>query len=265
MTPPLTHLNSDFTDDEALAEVLFDLADRRRRGEPVDLESVMQAHPQYAAELQRLFPTIDALAALDEIAPGRDGDSRTSDRESIGGTIGDYQIMREIARGGMGIVYEARQLSLHRRVALKILPFAGALDPRSLARFKQESLAAAQLDHPHIVHIHNVGSDRGIHYYAMQYIEGQSLAQVIAEIAHAASPEHELPDEVDQVKESNGSKSKKSLGNSQDQSSSDRCPPDGRLNGKSGFELPEDDPDATRVRPRGGAGGWRRVPPSIPT
>jgi serine/threonine protein kinase len=99
--------------------------------------------------------------------------------------IGDYQIVREIARGGMGIVYEARQVSLNRRVALKILPFAAALDPRSLARFKQESLAAAQLDHPHIVHIHNVGSDRGVHYYAMQFIDGHSLAEVIAEMKGA--------------------------------------------------------------------------------
>src|SRR5262249_38116918 len=102
--------------------------------------------------------------------------------------IGDYQLVREIARGGMGIVYEARQRSLDRRVALKVLPFAATLDPRALGRFQQESLAAAKLDHPHIVHIHNVGSDRGIHYYAMQYIEGQSLAQVIHEMASRAEP-----------------------------------------------------------------------------
>src|SRR5579864_9382883 len=109
-------------------------------------------------------------------------------RDLIGERLGDFEIVREIGRGGMGIVYEARQISLNRRVALKILPFAAALDPRALARFKQESLAAAQLDHPHIVHVYGVGSDRGVHFYAMQYIEGQSLAQVIAEMKQAAEP-----------------------------------------------------------------------------
>ena len=70
-----------------------------------------------------------------------------------------------------------------------MLPFAAALDPRSLARFKQESLAAAQLDHPHIVHVYGVGSERGVHYYAMQFIEGQSLAEVIAEMKCGATVE----------------------------------------------------------------------------
>src|SRR4029077_5482180 len=74
------------------------------------------------------------------------------------------------------------QRSLVRRVALKVLPFAAALDPRSLARFRQESLAAAQLDHPNIVRVYGVGCDRGVHYYAMQYIEGQSLAHVIGQM-----------------------------------------------------------------------------------
>src|SRR5579872_38755 len=88
----------------------------------------------------------------------------------------------------MGVGYEARQMSLNRRVALKVLPFAAALDPRALARFRQESQAAAQLDHPHIVHVYGMGTDRGIHFYAMQYIDGQSLAQVIADMKGVAEP-----------------------------------------------------------------------------
>src|SRR5690606_1796597 len=70
-------------------------------------------------------------------------------------------------------------LSLHRPVALKILPLAGVLDPRALKRFQTEAIAAASLDHPHIVSIYSVGCERGIHYYAMQYISGWSLAEVI--------------------------------------------------------------------------------------
>ena len=76
--------------------------------------------------------------------------------------------MREIGRGGMGVVYEAEQLSLGRRVALKVLPFAAMLDQQQLVRFKNEARAAATLEHPNIVSIHSVGVERGVHYYAMR-------------------------------------------------------------------------------------------------
>ena len=89
--------------------------------------------------------------------------------------IGDYRIVREIGRGGMGVVYEAHQVSLNRRVALKILPFAAVLDQRQIARFRNEAQAAAQLHHPHIVPVFAVGQEHGVYYYAMQYIDGQSL------------------------------------------------------------------------------------------
>src|SRR5438128_5683377 len=82
----------------------------------------------------------------------------------------------------MGIVYEAAQISLRRRVALKILPFAAALDPKQLQRFKNEAQAAAHLQHQHIVPVYFVGCERGVHFYAMQFIEGQSLAELIAQL-----------------------------------------------------------------------------------
>ena len=87
--------------------------------------------------------------------------------------------MREIGRGGMGIVYEAEQVSLGRRVALKVLSGTAALDPLKLQRFRVETQAVAQLNHPHIVPIFAVGSECGAHYYAMQFIEGTTLAEVI--------------------------------------------------------------------------------------
>jgi serine/threonine protein kinase len=102
--------------------------------------------------------------------------------EPPGTPLGDFRILRELGRGGMGVVYEAEQLSLRRRVALKVLPLAATLDPRQLARFKHEAEAAACLHHNHIVPVFAVGCDRGVHYYAMQFIEGQSLAQVIADL-----------------------------------------------------------------------------------
>src|SRR5262249_41288961 len=82
--------------------------------------------------------------------------------------------------------YEAEQISLGRRVALKVLPFAAAIDPRHRQRFQIEAQAAAQLHHPHIVPIFNVGCDHGIHYYAMQFVEGRSLAAVLHELRHGA-------------------------------------------------------------------------------
>jgi eukaryotic-like serine/threonine-protein kinase len=96
--------------------------------------------------------------------------------------IGDFRIMREIGRGGMGTVYEAEQLSLRRCVALKVLPFAAALDPKQLVRFQNEALAAAQLHHTNIVPVYAVGCERGVHYYAMQLIEGQNLADLIRQL-----------------------------------------------------------------------------------
>jgi tetratricopeptide (TPR) repeat protein len=87
----------------------------------------------------------------------------------------------------MGVVYEAEQMSLGRRVALKVLPLAATLDPRQLQRFRNEAHAAAQLQHRHIVPIHCVGSERGIHYYAMQYIDGLTLAAVIDQLRQQAA------------------------------------------------------------------------------
>jgi serine/threonine protein kinase len=97
--------------------------------------------------------------------------------------------LREIGRGGMGVVYEAEQLSLGRRIALKVLPFALTLDPRQLQRFKNEARAAAQLHHSNIVPIYSVGCERGVHFYAMQFIEGQPLSAVIGELRQLAGRE----------------------------------------------------------------------------
>ena len=96
--------------------------------------------------------------------------------------LGEYRILREVGRGGMGVVYEAEQVSLGRRVALKVLPFAAAIDPKQRQRFQIEAQAAAQLHHPHIVPIFGVGCDQGIHYYAMQFVEGRSLAAILREL-----------------------------------------------------------------------------------
>src|SRR5207248_3957145 len=105
------------------------------------------------------------------------------------GELGDFRIVREIGRGGMGVVYEAVQISLGRRVALKVLPFAAAIDAKQLQRFKNEAQAAAHLQHTNIVPVYHVGCERGVHFYAMQFIEGQTLAAVIRELRELAGLE----------------------------------------------------------------------------
>jgi serine/threonine protein kinase len=96
--------------------------------------------------------------------------------------LGEYRILREIGHGGMGVVYEAVQESLGRHVALKVLPLHGLLNPTVLERFKREARAAAKLHHTNIVPVFGVGENNGIHYYAMQFIQGQGLDKVLDEV-----------------------------------------------------------------------------------
>jgi serine/threonine protein kinase/Tfp pilus assembly protein PilF len=96
--------------------------------------------------------------------------------------LGDFELLREIGRGGMGVVYEARQISLKRRVALKVLPPGLGLTDRAVQRFEREAQAAAKLHHTHIVPVYATGQDQGCHYYAMELVEGQSLSQVLDDL-----------------------------------------------------------------------------------
>ncbi len=101
--------------------------------------------------------------------------------------LGDFELLREIGRGGMGVVYEARQVSLNRSVALKLLPPGLGLTAQAIQRFQREAQAAAKLHHTHIVPVHAVGEVDGSHYYAMELIEGQSLAAVVHDLRAAGS------------------------------------------------------------------------------
>jgi serine/threonine protein kinase len=109
------------------------------------------------------------------------------------GVLGDFRILRELGRGGMGTVFEAEQISMGRRVALKVLPFAALANDKALQRFRNEVRTAAALDHPHIVSVYSVGEERGIHYYSMQLIRGQTLADVIAELRQSNPPPAPAP------------------------------------------------------------------------
>jgi serine/threonine protein kinase len=122
-----------------------------------------------------------------------------TDSPSVGPTLlGDFEIVRELGRGGMGIVYEARQASLNRQVALKILSATLGLNPRAVQRFHLEAEAAAKLHHSNIVPVYATGEHNGTHFYAMELIQGPSLDHVIKEMrrqsaAAPASPQSQEP------------------------------------------------------------------------
>jgi serine/threonine protein kinase/Tfp pilus assembly protein PilF len=148
---------------------------------------------QFLARYPELAEDLDAcLAALHFIGRAAEGPRSVAavaaGAEPVDGLLGDFRLIREVGRGGMGVVYEATQVSLGRRVALKVLPFAGTLDPKQLQRFKNEAQAAAQLHHTNIVPVHFVCCERGVHFYAMQFIDGQTLAELIGQIRQAAAP-----------------------------------------------------------------------------
>jgi serine/threonine protein kinase/Flp pilus assembly protein TadD len=161
--------------DSLVAEVADEFMERQRRGEQPDIEQYAKRYPEFASVLRQVLSSLELVRLSSGSAPAVSqplGDEY--------GLLGDFRIIREVGRGGMGIVYEARQLSLNRRVALKVLPFAAALDPRQLHRFTNEAQAAAHLHHTNIVPVFGVFCERGIHFYAMQFIDGNTLADMIA-------------------------------------------------------------------------------------
>ena len=146
----------------------------------VGVEALIREHEKLGSFIESPAPELMAVVETPGQLQGFEpGSLKAVDRLETH-VLGDYRLLREIARGGMGVVYEAEQISLGRHVAPKVLPFASMLDKTQLVRFKNEARAAASLDHPNVVRVHSVGSERGVHYYAMQLIDGQTVADVIA-------------------------------------------------------------------------------------
>jgi serine/threonine protein kinase len=158
-----------------------------RRGEEPSIASLAQAHPELAGDIEELFPTLllveKGLRLTREVGERRDPPlASLQDGEHRLGRLGAYRLLREVGRGGMGVVYLAEQEALGRQVALKVLPFHPLMDRRDLARFEQEARTAAHLQHPNIVPVYDVGEAGGVHYYAMQFIEGCGLHAVLAHV-----------------------------------------------------------------------------------
>jgi serine/threonine protein kinase/tetratricopeptide (TPR) repeat protein/WD40 repeat protein len=173
--------NSDRNPIEELAE---EFAERYRRGERPSLTEYTDKHPGLAEEIRDLFP---ALVCIEQLKPAPADVTGAYDGGPVPAKrrlerLGDYRILREVGRGGMGIVYEAEQVSLGRHVALKVLPSQGLTNPTFLERFRREARAAARLHHTNIVPVFGVGNSEGVYYYAMQFIQGEGLDKVLHDL-----------------------------------------------------------------------------------
>ena len=165
---------------EQLAE---EFAERFRRGERPSLTEYTDRYPDLAGDIRELFPALLEMEQLSSVGDQCTGPQmRAAPGSPALEQLGEYRLLREIGRGGMGVVYEAVQESLGRHVALKVLPYHGLLSPIQLERFRREARAAARLHHTNIVPVFGVGEEAGTHFYAMQFIQGQGLDVVLDEV-----------------------------------------------------------------------------------
>src|SRR5262245_1080322 len=176
---------SSSVDERGPVELLADeFLARLKNGEKPTIKEYCERHPDLADEIRDVF---EAVLMVEDLKPGPDDASGSFGASvRIDGKrlehVGDYRILREIGRGGMGVVFEAEQEALGRRVALKVLPRSLAGDGKTLIRFQREAKAAARMHHTNIVPVFDVGQDGEHVFYAMQLIQGQGLDHVIDDL-----------------------------------------------------------------------------------
>jgi WD40 repeat protein/serine/threonine protein kinase/Tfp pilus assembly protein PilF len=178
-------MSSEASKSALVLELAEEFLQRHRQGERPSLQEYTDRHPELAAEICEVFP---AMAMMENIALADESLAKPPSAEAEAREIlplqqlGDYRIIRQVGHGGMGIVYEAEQISLGRHVALKVLPQKLLLDPKYKRRFEREAKAAAKLHHTNIVPVFGVGEHDGLPYYAMQFIQGLGLDEVLDEL-----------------------------------------------------------------------------------
>ena len=192
-------------DEQRLADLLSEMTDGICRGQPIDFDQVCRQHPDLADELRKLWGAVlvtDTAGAAAEERPtlrssvaGSD-EARGLSQMRLPTTIGDYQLIEEIGRGGMGVVFRARQISLNREVAVKMILRGRLASDADLQRFVAEAAATAKLEHPGIVPVYEVGDIEGRPFFSMQYIEGQTLAERAAD---GPLPQREAAEIIAQV------------------------------------------------------------------
>jgi tRNA A-37 threonylcarbamoyl transferase component Bud32 len=207
--------NPESAREQAVNRIIAAYLEAERAGQPPDREELLRRHPEVADELRAFFADQDRFrgtAGLLGPAASPAGEATAPaagevDALALGNTVryfGDYELLAEVGRGGMGIVYKARQTSLNRVVALKMILAGHLASPEEAQRFHTEAEAAASLDHPHIVPIHEIGQHEGRHYFSMKLVEGGNLvrhlpsfrndqraALLVATVARAVQHAHE--------------------------------------------------------------------------
>jgi hypothetical protein len=173
--------------DDPLAPIVESIVARLRRGESPERVEYEARYPELAGTLRALWPALVAIEELGDEASGRTGSFHGRPAQGdgpgfVGRSLGEYVLLRELGRGGMGVVFEAEQETLGRRVALKVLPPELTSDVRRLRRFEREARAAGRLHHTNIVPVFGVGHHADTHYYIMQLIHGSGLDAVIGEL-----------------------------------------------------------------------------------
>jgi eukaryotic-like serine/threonine-protein kinase len=167
--------------DLLLTRLADEFAARYRLGERPSIQEYINRHPELADEIRELFPAVVEIEQAGEdqheTAEQADAPPATALQQ-----LGDFRIIREVGKGGMGIVYEAEQVSLGRHVALKVLPKTMRLDAKAKSRFEREAKSAAKLHHTNIVPVFGVGEHDGTPYYVMQFIQGLGLDEVLEEL-----------------------------------------------------------------------------------
>ncbi len=164
----------------SIDDIADSFAARLEKGERPSIEEYKRNYPALAKQIDAVFPALVMLEDVEINPPSRE----LAIDDSIPKTLGEYEIIREVGRGGMGIVFEAEHATMRRRVALKVLPKSSAEKPSYLNRFFTEARSAGQLHHTNIVPVFEFGEADGLHFYAMQFILGDNLDRVIEEIKH---------------------------------------------------------------------------------
>jgi WD40 repeat protein/serine/threonine protein kinase len=171
---------------DPLGQIADEFVEAFRQGKRPSVEEFALRYPEHADEIRAMLPAL-VLMERAKFADDAPGQWRQASAPPLR-QLGDYEILREVGRGGMGVVYEAQQLSLGRHVAIKVLPSHALLDPRQLGRFQREARSAAKLHHTNIVPVFGVGEQDGLHYYVMQFIKGLGLDVVLDELCRLRQP-----------------------------------------------------------------------------
>src|SRR5947209_17002042 len=166
-------IDNDLSSADPFGQIADDFVEAFRQGKRPSVEEYARRYPEQADEIREMLPALVLMekAKSADDTPGQECQANASAAAPPLQQLGDYQILREVGRGGMGVVYEAQQLSLGRHVAIKVLPSHALLDARHLGRFQREARSAAKLHHTNIVPVFGVGEQDGLHYYVMQFIQ----------------------------------------------------------------------------------------------